>query len=311
MIQQQEDLKYNLFLPFTDDDNLQLAFLFKEFLQQHQEKTIFKNFGICDVSHVYGTFPKAIWNGGRTLDLQTYYYTAEQIEKRVTYGNNLGVKFHMTFTNSLLQKEHLKNEYCNNILEILNNNKDNGIIVNSDLLETYIKKNYPKLKLTASVTKGNDFNSFKSNLLNDNYDYVVGYCKQNILEFLSTVDEQYWKKAEIFMHKSPCAYCPEMRKHNEVDAYRNLHGIIDPTYPCISNTEYYNKINYTNFNKKEWCVDTQDILKYNVLNFKIQGRGDNSHSKINSYITLIFLPEYQEEMKKEFYDYIDKAYRIF
>ena len=312
---QQEKINnvYNLFLPFTNDDNLQLSFLFKEFLLKHQEKTKFSSYGLCDVTHVYGTFPKAIWNGGRTLDLQTYYSTFDQIKQRVDYGNSLGIKYHMTFSNSLIKEEHLNNEYCNMILNILDNNNENGIIVNSKLLEQYIKEKYPNLKITSSITRGIDFFSFKESLESGKYDYVVGYPKKNIIEYLSTLPIELQNKAEIFMHRSPCAFCPKFKNHNDADSYKNLNGILDPTYPCIMDTGEYDKTNLLLTHPEEDCKSVEYMLqKYNCIhNFKIQGRGENNHILIDSFIELIFLPEYKEELIKEFYNIYNSVYKIF
>ena len=56
------------------------------------------------VASVYGTFPGAIWNGGRAV----FGITSKgDMEKIVSTYNKLNVPVRFTWTNSLLTEKHL------------------------------------------------------------------------------------------------------------------------------------------------------------------------------------------------------------
>ena len=117
------------------------------------------------IAGVYGSFDGAIWNGGRIIPKsKTDLY---EIESTVKLLNSRNIKCRMTFTNSLLTKEHLKDNYCNSILEILDNNFGNEIIIASPVLEEYLIQTHPNLPLVSSITKGNDFETFSTAINQD------------------------------------------------------------------------------------------------------------------------------------------------
>ena len=65
------------------------------------------------------------------------------------------VSARLTFSNSLLKKEHLSDKKCNTLCAMFENSGKvkNGVIVHSDLLAEYLQANYPKLYLVSSTTK--------------------------------------------------------------------------------------------------------------------------------------------------------------
>jgi hypothetical protein len=82
------------------------------------------------IGSVYGTFPGAIWNGGRAV-----FGTAfkSDIDRIIKIYNSRGVPARFTWTNSLLEEKHNLDTYCNLIMKLADNGK-NQVLVNTPAL---------------------------------------------------------------------------------------------------------------------------------------------------------------------------------
>ena len=99
------------------------------------------------VGSVYGTFPGAIWNGGRAV----FGVTSKQdMEKIISTYNRMDVPVRFTWTNSLLEEKHVQDTYCNLIMDVANNGK-NQVLVNTDVLEKYLREKYPDFAMLWSA----------------------------------------------------------------------------------------------------------------------------------------------------------------
>lgn len=131
----------------------------------------------CDIGSVYGAPADCIWGGGRAG------FGDDDAGKVLDLMKEYGISARLTFSNSLLREEHLLDKKCNalcklfeeagdtrsesvsdsnmqnkSIKDIQENNVQpkviqNGVIVHSDLLLDYLKKNYPNLYFVSSTTK--------------------------------------------------------------------------------------------------------------------------------------------------------------
>ena len=174
-----------------------------------------------DTSHkmydyVYDSIFGLKWNGGRVCMPQDTC-TIRELLRRIESYNNLGVGFNWSFTNLLLTKEDLSDEYCNLLLEATNNSL-NGVILTSIDLRNYIKEKYPKLKIIYSVCNGLKKIEDYNRALNEN-DIVVLHPdfnhNYNYLEQLSKLDGK--DRLEVMVN-DVCAFgCPFREQH-----YRNL-----------------------------------------------------------------------------------------
>ena len=125
--------------------NFKLNFMFAEMLKQRPE---FFREGV-EIASFYGVFPPCLWNGGRTQGGMT---DKNYIKNVIKAFNDRGIPLRYTFTNMMLEKKHLSDDRCNMILN-LSNNGLNEAIVASPILEDYLRRNYPKFKLTSSTCK--------------------------------------------------------------------------------------------------------------------------------------------------------------
>lgn len=195
----------------------------------------------------------------------------------------------MTFTNSLLEKEHLDDDYCNLILTLLDNGNNNAVIVNSPILEEYIKHNYPNLLLVSSITKGNDFQTFKTALWSDNYYMVVAYPKLEILNYIKQLPESMKMKVEL-LTDTECCYCKCNFKHYNQESFNNLYNTYITEHQCYKSLPNYSWEKESSLLR----IEEKVIVDYNLFNtigiknFKFQGRGENLDSLLRGTCIKLF-----------------------
>ena len=164
-----KDNKINFYLPdfyFKHDLNIEFITIFKEHPEYFYDNV--------EIGSIYGSFPSAIWNGGRVMHGMCL---SEKINNIISNFNNLDMPLRFTFTNSLLEEKHIYDTYCNLIMEYANNGK-NEVLTNSIILENYLRENYPNFKYIASTTQGlRDID--KINKACDKYDLVVTDSRDN------------------------------------------------------------------------------------------------------------------------------------
>ncbi|MBO4511069.1 MAG: hypothetical protein J5718_06975 [Lachnospiraceae bacterium] len=105
-----------------------------------------------EIGSVYGTFPGAIWNGGRAV---FGVMSKKDIKLVLDNYNNLGVPVRFTWTNSILEEKHINDTYCNLIMELANNGK-NQVLVNRPVLEEYLRKTYKSVNSNIAGCNTND-----------------------------------------------------------------------------------------------------------------------------------------------------------
>lgn len=101
------------------------------------------------IGSVYGTFPGAVWNGGRVV---FGIAGKSEIESVLQIYNRRGIPVRFTWTNCLLEEKHLQDTYCNLIMRLADNGL-NQALVNTPVLEEYIRREYPRFPLISSTTK--------------------------------------------------------------------------------------------------------------------------------------------------------------
>ena len=170
---------------------------------------------VHNLTHKIGSFhgcPNLIWNGGhlnanvRDTDSNKFFNTLNK--------NNMGV--FLTFTNLLLEKEHLSNTEANQILEQLDEKCGlNGVVIASDLLSDYIRNKKPGLKQICSFEKGlienpkGEIDWYKK--MQERFDRVIIFPDHLFnLDLLEQLDRD---RTEILVNDE-CVYrCPIRKRH--------------------------------------------------------------------------------------------------
>lgn len=212
---------------------------------------------------VFGSFPNIIWNGGRNL---TGYPTLSirNINNFINYYHQNNIAVRLTFSNKLIEKKHLNDYYCNEVLSLLDPTKD-AVILSSDILRDYIKARVPGIKTICSVT------SLKPELSEiekaiDIYDLVVIPSEFNkCLDKLGSLDKS---KIEILVNERCAPYCKFKEEHQRLISLGNL--TFDPDIDKNYCNQHHGKI----AEALELSNDEVDEIysKYHISNFKISTR---------------------------------------
>jgi hypothetical protein len=123
---------------------------------------------------------------------------------------NIPVRF--TFTNCLLEEQHLNDTYCNMILEVFNTGQ-NEIICNKEVLENYIREKYGnRYKYISSTTKRLINKEEQLKELDKNYYLVVlDYDYNKNLDFLKQIPNK--EKCELLCNAVCRPNCPFRVRH--------------------------------------------------------------------------------------------------
>ncbi|HEX2966377.1 MAG TPA: hypothetical protein VHO84_11350, partial [Syntrophorhabdaceae bacterium] len=180
------------------------------------------------VKAVYGAFPPSIWNGGRTMSFD--FVERAAIMAAIQNFNGLGVALRFTFTNTLLKEEDVYDSYCNECLKLANNGI-NEVLVNSPILEKYIREKYPKYRVISSTTKGiTSIEGLNKEL--EKYPIVVADYTLNNKEELFRIPNR--DRCEILLNTNCADNCQHRQQHykflarlqmqQEVDSFKCPHG---------------------------------------------------------------------------------------
>lgn len=280
----------NFYLPnFYEKNFYNVNTYFIENLRDHPEY-FYDNIRI---GAVYGAFPGSIWNGGRAMCGSA---TMKEVFGTIEHYRKLNIPIRFTYTNPLIKEEHLDNVYVNNITR-LGNNGYNEILVNSSILEEYLRNKYPKYKFLSSTTKC---------LLNDKdiieeskkyYLTVLDYRKNNNLEFLSSLPNP--ESYELLINAYCDPECTRRQEHYNMLGKAQLDNQITERFICnIKKNNFFEALeSFDTVIKVEDLYSTYVDLGFQ--HFKIEGRTDHIIDVIESYLYYMVKPEYKDKVRYE------------
>lgn len=238
------------------------------------------------IDSVYGSFPNAIWNGGRTCIGGS---NAVNVERTLAFFNNRGIACRYTFTNSLLEEKHLHDSWCNLLMDKANNGK-NAVIVASDLLSDYLSREYPRFERISSTTKClNNLDAFNQECKKDFSLCVLPYELNNDKSALGQINSP--QKVEIVVNEYCEPKCPLRKAHYKAMSEAQLNfAQVDFPKPCACDT-YADVMTRPHYVSYQDIIDTYVPMGFN--NYKVVGRFANKYDLAESYIQYFFKPEYQ------------------
>ena len=149
----------------------------------------------CEIGSVYGAPADCIWGGGRIG------YGEAEPEKAAALMREYGISSRLTFSNSLLRKEHLADRRCNALCALFEKSGTvrNGVILCSDLLLDRLQEKYPGFYFVSSTTKVlTEFRQLKAELNRPEFRYVVPDFRLNkAFDRLNTLSEAQKRKVEF------------------------------------------------------------------------------------------------------------------
>lgn len=305
------DMKMKFHLPsFTTHFRFNVAFLA---MLEHYPQFFHDN---IEIASFYDAFPQSLWNGGRINNDEC---DSHFINVVINTLNRKGIPLRFTFTNPLIEEKHLGDKFCNSILERANNGL-NEVIVFSPILEEYIRKNYPKYKITSSTCKRIKNIDALNEELEKDYKYVVlDYVFNNKFDLLEQVKHK--EKCELLINALCVPDCPNRSKHyiniakQQIalcEYYENpnrlpeltLDKILTPEEQKLTDCPHtdrslYDIMDLPTFVKAEDIFDK--YLPMGFCNFKLESRSTNAINLMEHYLYYLAKPEWRDKARYEFF----------
>ena len=170
---------------------------YRKFLPIYREKTEYF-YDWCDIGSIYGAPSDCLWGGGRVEDGEC------NPREVLALLEEYGISARLTFSNSLLEEKHLADVRCNALCTLFEKSgAPNGVIVHSELLTAYLRKNYPGLYLVSSTTKVlTDFEQLRGETARAEFRYVVPDFRLNkAFAQLNTLTDAQKDKTEFLCNE--------------------------------------------------------------------------------------------------------------
>lgn len=289
--------------------------LFLPLFREHREYF----YDWCEIGSIYGAPSDCLWGGGRTSFGD--YDPREVLELMQEYG----ISARLTFSNSLLRKEHLLDPKCNALCSLFSGNDAfgkrevslksevslqnkemrNGVIIHSDLLLDYLKSNYPGLYYVSSTTKvQTEFQQFVGELEREDFLYAVPDFRLNkSFELWKSLSQSRKDKVEFLCNE--CCYfgCRDRNACYEAVSRKNL-GEGCPEHHCTA-PDAACGYRFSKAMKNPGFIGIEDIqriyLPMGFSNFKLEGRGLGSALVLEFLLYYMTKPEYQIHIREEIY----------
>lgn len=269
------------------------------------------------IASFFGEFPTSLWGGGRFCnDDQCDARFITEVVKNI---NKQGIPVRYTYTNPLLTREDLSDAYCNFCMKAADNGM-NEVLVVSDILEEYIRKNYPGYKINSSTCKElKELDAINEELDKDYQLVVLDYNMNNQFELLEKIKRK--DKCEILVNACCIPNCPRraepyrtIAKQQRI-ALQNRRNPTDKKIPIPGwHCEYgdHNSIhtirNYVTYVSPEaiW----EKYVPMGFTNFKIEGRTANLFQLVDTYCHYMIRPEYEGEARLLLLANLEKSHII-
>lgn len=254
----------------------------------------------CDIASIYGSPSDCLWGGGRVG------FGEADAEEVFELMKEFGISSRLTFSNSLLKEEHLSDKKCNELCRLFEKAPvKNGVIVYSDLLLDYLKRNFPGFYFVSSTTKVlTDFSDFKMELARNEFSFVVPDFRLNKkIEKLEALDEGLKNKVEFLCNECCSPFCQERKICYENVSRKNL-GLECSDHHCAA-PDGDKGYRFSSAMKSPLFIGIDDIqnkyLKMGFSNFKIEGRGLGSAMVLEFLLYYLVRPKYQINVREEIY----------
>ena len=308
--------------------------LYKEFLPLYRKHREYF-YDWCEIGSIYGAPADCVWGGGRVG------FGEHDSKEVLKLMQEYGISARLTFSNSLLTREHFSDKKCNELCRIFDigrdnersrgfgNDKDieccidsdndisginkrikvkecrNGIIIYSDLLLDYIKENYPGFYFVSSTTKVlTDFGEFENELNREDFCYVVPDFRLNkSFDKLRALSQHQKDKVEFLCNECCWFGCTDRKKCYETVSRKNLGEDCTEHY-CTAPDAGQGYL-FSKAMENPGFIGVDDIkntyLPMGFSNFKIEGRGLGSAMVLEFLLYYMTKPQYQIHVREHIY----------
>ena len=247
------------------------------------------------IGSVYGTFPGAIWNGGRVVFGIT---SKRDMSAILNMYNSYGIPVRFTWTNSVLEEKHVHDTYCNLIMKLADNGMTQ-VLVNTPVLEEYLRKEYPNFKRISSTTKRIvDADALQKELDKDYYLVVLDYDLNHNEEVLEAI-KPHADRVEILVNEVCYPGCQKRTEHYAQQSRLQLE--YDPYTPFACPNQSAPR-SFKECMERPAFITNEQIVDYidkGFVNFKIAGRGMPIDYAKESYLYFLVKDEHKAFIKEK------------
>lgn len=271
-----------------------------------------------EIASYFGS-PAVKWNGGRMI-LGPYY--PDRTKTLLDAYNSRGIPYRFTFTNPSVTEADLEDRDCNELLNMADNGM-NEAIVNSPILEEYIRKTHPNMKLTSSTCKCiRSIEEVKAELAKPYSLVVLDYNFNNDFDTLEKLTPEERKRCEILINPRCVPNCPRRKEHYKYigDVQIKINEMRQMTPQQRSEIKEWD-CKYRVFNPfaeepTPLQISADDVFgKYTEMgfeNFKIEGRATNPVVISEQIVRYLAKPEKLDEARYIFLmNVVDMGYLNF
>lgn len=275
----------------------ELYSVFLPLFQEHREYF----YDWCEIGSIYGAPADCIWGGGRVgfgdCDSQAVLKMMQKY----------GISARLTFSNSLLKEEHLSDKKCNELCVLFENanEKQNGIIVHSDLLLEYLKNKYPGFYFVSSTTKVlTEFEQLMNEVNRSEFRYVVPDFRLNkAFDKLEQMTGSEKEKIEFLCNECCWFGCKDRKYCYETVSRKNL-GEDCPEHLCRAPESEQGYL-FSKAMTNPGFIGIDDIrniyMPMGFSNFKIEGRSLGSALILEFLLYYMTKPNYQLQVREAIY----------
>lgn len=263
----------------------------------------------CEIGSIYGAPFGCLWDGGRVSSGTCGAWDVLALMREY------GISARLTFSNSLLREEHLKDKTCNALCRLFSESGtvQNGVIVHSELLLDHLKVAYPPLYFVSSTTKVlTGFSQLRRELERPEFSYVVPDFRLNkAFASLNTLPQALKDKVEFLCNECCSFGCKDRRACYEAVSQKNL-GEAAPEHHCKAPNAKYG-YRFSRAMENPGFIGIEDIqntyLPMGFSNFKIEGRGLGSALILEFLLYYLTKPDCQLRVREKIY--LDNALDLF
>jgi len=255
----------------------------------------------CELGSVYGAPAGCLWGGGR---IENGTAAPEEVLELL---REYGISARLTFSNSLLREEQLGDRQCNRLCELFAGSEgpENGVIVHSELLAEYLRREYPGLYLVSSTTKVlTAFSDLRAELQREAFRFVVPDFRLNRqLGELGQLSPAEKEKVEFLCNECCWFGCTDRKACYESVSRRSLGETCEEH---ICRAPYGNEgYKFSRAMENPGFIGVKDIretyMPMGFSNFKIEGRGLGSAMVLELLLYYLVKPEYQIHVREHIY----------
>ena len=266
-------------------------------------------FDWCTIGSVYGAPAGCRWDGGRAG------FGEAKAEDAAGLMREYGISPRLTFSNSLLREGDLCDPECNRLCALFEKSGPvpAGVILTSDLLLDYLRREYPGLYFVSSTTKVlTRFRELEEELERPEFRYVVPDFRLNkALDRLMSLPGELKDKVEFLCNEACWFECPDRKACYENVSRKNL-GLDCEDHVCAS--PYAERgYRFSDAMENPGFIGIREIrdvyMPGGFSHFKIEGRSLGSAVILEFLLYYLTRPEYRLRVREEIY--LDSSLDLF